>query len=472
MKHCKSRIANCKLQIGGANVRRLLGLALAGILLAGGASSPAIAKDAGPRLATFRCDVTPPPGGHPLIWVTPVSSVEDPLLAKGIVLDDGTRRYVLCAIDWCGLCNLSHRLFVEKIARAAETDPDFVAVHCVHQHTAPYTDGDAQKLLDQEQDPPKYVDFEFLEAVTDRLAAAVGASLGRLDPFDRIGTGQARVERVASTRRIPIEGGKVRSRMSSCTDPKLRAMTEGHIDPMLKTVTFARGETPLVRMHYYATHPQSFYGDGRACSDVPGFARQRLEKKEGVFQIYFTGCGGDVAMGKYNDRTRRARDELTERLLVGMEAAVAATRLVPVEKLQWRTAPLRLPLRTDAGYTVEDNRAVMKDATADAVARVRAASRVAFAGRIERPISCSVLKIGGVHLLHLPGECMVDFQFFAQQARPDGFVAVAAYGDLAPGYICTERSFSEGGYEPTASRAGRKSEAALKAVISQLLREE
>ena len=42
--------------------------------------------------------------------------------------------------------------------------------------------------------------------------------------------------------------------------------------------------------------------------------------------MYFNGCGGDVAMGKYNDRSWEARDELTDRLYAGMEASVAATK--------------------------------------------------------------------------------------------------------------------------------------------------
>jgi hypothetical protein len=421
------------------------------------------------RVATFRCDVTPPPGGHPLIWLIPVAKVETPLLAKGIVLDDGRQRCVLCAVDWCGLGNSSHLLFRRKIATAAGTEISHVAVHCVHQHTAPYTDGDAQKLLDAEKDPPRYVDFKFLEEVTDRLAAAVKESLGRLEPFDTIGTGQAKVERVASTRRIPVEGGKVLTRWSSCQDPKLRAMTEGKIDPILRTITLARGQKPLVRLHYYATHPQSFYGDPRASSDVPGFARERLEEKEHIFQIYFTGCGGDVTMGKYNDGSRRARDELTERLYTAMETSVASTRLAPAGELRWRTVPLRLPLRTDAGYTVEEKRARMADPKRDAAARVQAALGVAFAQRIERPMELNLLQLGDVRMVCLPGESMVEFQLFAQRLVPEGFVAVAAYGDLAPGYICTEESFREEGYEPTASEVGPKSEAALKGALRLLL---
>lgn len=421
------------------------------------------------RVATFSCDVTPPPGGHPLIWVTPVKTVEDPLLAKGIILDDGQKRYVLCAVDWCGLCNSSHDLFRRKLAGAVETDVARVEVHCVHQHTAPYTDGDAQRLLAHEANLPTYVDFEFLEQLTDRLAASAKAALAHFEPFDRVGTGQAKVDRVASSRRIPVAGGKVRSRMSASKDPAVRALPEGLIDPLLRTVTLARGERPLVRLHYYATHPQSFYGDPRACSDTAGFARQRLEKKEDVFQVYFTGCAGNVAMGKYNDASREARAELTDRLYAGMEAAVAATRFAPADRIAWKAVPLLLPARNDPGYRPEDNLAKMKDVKLDPVARVRAATRAAFTERIQRPLDVSLLKIGPAWLLHLPGECMVEFQLYAQQLVPAQFLAVAAYGDLGPGYICTEKSFSEGGYEPTASRAGPKSEEALKKAISRLL---
>jgi hypothetical protein len=48
---------------------------------------------------------------------------------------------------------------------------------------------------------------------------------------------------------------------------------------------------------------------------------------------------------------------------------------------------------------------------------------------------------------------------------------VAACGDVGPGHIGTEQSFSEGGYEPPASRAGRGSEHVLKDTIRRLLKD-
>ena len=84
--------------------------------------------------------------------------------------------------------------------------------------------------------------------------------------------------------------------------------------------------------------------------------------------------------------------------------------------------------------------------------------------------SVSRLRIGPADLLHLPGEPFVEYQLHAQAAREDRFVAVAGYGEGGPGYICTDRAFAEGGYEPTASSVGPPTEAILKAAIEELLR--
>jgi hypothetical protein len=69
----------------------------------------------------------------------------------------------------------------------------------------------------------------------------------------------------------------------------------------------------------------------------------------------------------------------------------------------------------------------------------------------------------------LPGEPMLDFQFYAQQLKPKDFVAVAGYGECGTAYICTDKAIAEGGYEPEASNVGPGSEGLLKEAIAALL---
>jgi len=443
------------------------GLSLAVACLAAG---PVCAVGAPLRVATFECDVTPPLGEPIYSGYQPLAEVEHPLLAKGIVIEDGRRRYVLSSVDWCELCNSTHLLFRRKMAEGAGTDVSCVAVHTIHQHTAPMGDGDAFRLLDRMENPPPHLDPKFFDRTAERLGEAVRDSLARLQPFDSVGTGQARVRGVAATRRVRTPDGKIRVRWSSCRDPDLRAEPEGDIDPYLKTITFARGRKPLVRLHYYATHPQSFYGDPRASYDFPGMARETLQSKEDVFQVYFTGCGGDVTAGKYNDGSRQARDELAAALGAGMEASIAATRFAPADRIAWRTVSVVLPLRTDPGYTLAESRAAMLNPELAPSARIYGgAMRIAFAERINQPIELSSLRVGPARIVHLPGESMVEFQLFAQRLVPEGFVAVAAYGDCGTGYICTAKAFEEGGYEPTDALVAPESEQVLKTAIRELL---
>ena len=436
------------------------------ISLFGAVDRAAAEEKSGLRVSTFQSEVTLPLG-H-VLYAKPLKTIEHPLLAKGIVLDDGGTRYVLCAVDWCQMRNLTHDTFRQKLADAVGTDLSNVVVQCVHQHTAPSHDASAQVLLEKFEKPPKFRCLKFLDEVTTRLAAAAKASLSKMQTVDRIGTGQAKVDRVASSRRI-IENGKFYGRMSSTTSAKLQALPEGFIDPMLKTITLAQGRKPIVRLHYYATHPQSYYRNGRASWDVPGIARERLEKKEGVFQIYFTGCAGDVAMGKYNNGTPKARAELAGRLYAGMAASAASTELAPLGKLCWRTVEVLLPVKTDAKYDRAKNLAVAADAKAKDQDRVRAATRVACVERLAKPIELCSLEIGDVHIVHLPGEPMLAFQKYAQAVLPKKFVAVAGYGLGSTGYVCTEASFKEGGYEPGASALQPKSEGLVKKAIRGML---
>lgn len=424
------------------------------------------------RVAAFRCDATPPVG-EPMIWATPLQSVVTPLLAKGVVLEDGTNRYVLCAFDWCLIGDETESSFREALAGAVVTLPSRVAVHSVHQHAAPYADEGAHRLLDAAPNPPPHLSANYLDDLRGRLASAAREATKRLESFDRVGTGQARVDRVASARRLEDANGKPLTRYSNSGKDKAMAQApEGEIDPMLKTITFARGGKVLARLHFYATHPQTFCCDGRASADFIGEAREELEKSEQVPEVYFTGCAGDVTVGKYNDGTPEAYAGLKQRFGAGLRAAIAATQFEPAKKISWRTEAVSFPLRAGKSQIVAESTGWLQDAkTNDALRVYKGAMRLAFVEREGRPIEVSSLQLGKAMIVNLPGEPMLEFQRFAQGLRLRQFVAVAGYGDAGPAYICTDRAIGEGGYEPSASNVGRGAEQALRDAIRGVLAE-
>ena len=446
---------------------------LAVLLLLVGCASPESAPSGPLRLAVFASDVTPPIG-HPLCggWIKPVNEIVQPLVLKGIVLDDGKTRCVVAAMDWCVLSGAAYDLFRNRMALAAGVPATQIALHTTHTHSAPFADARAEHLLAATEKPPKHVDLDWLGRAADDAGRAVSTAIHNLQPFSHVGVGQARVERFASNRRVPGPDGKIKVRYSSTKDPFLQEAPEGKIDPWLKTVTFFDGDLPLVRLHYYASHPQSGYGDGKADPDTPGMARAYLENEEGVAQVYFTGCGGDVTAGKYNDGSAASKVAMSKQLYSGMIRAIAATRRVAVREFSWRSVDVSLVPRTEPEFSEPALRKIMADPDATPVKRLTSSLKVAWMERTRmRPaIDLSRLRIGPADIVHLPGEPFVEYQLHAQAARPDRFVAVAGYGEGGPGYICTDAAVKEGGYEPTMSLVGPPSEALLKAAVEELLK--
>ena len=433
-------------------------------------SRPAASK--GLKVAGFSCDVTPPVGSpleecHPPV----ATSVDTPLLAKGLVLSDEKARYALCAFDYCELRTGAHDLFRRSIADALSVNELQVEVHCIHQHDAPLYDVNAEMLMDLVPSPPHVGDPGFIGSASERVASAVRNALKRLERCTQVGCGQAKVEKFASNRRVPMPDGSIGVRYSSCTDPVLVAAPEGLTDPWLRTITFFDGDRPIVRLHYYASHPQSYYGKGHMNYDTAGLARERLEKEEGVPQIYFTGCAGNIAAGKYNDGSPEARVQLAERLYQGMKGAIAATRKEECSEISWKTSEVRFALRTEPDFSEGHFREVLEDSNQPYHERTKAVLALAWYERLKsRPtVDVSCYGIGPARILHLPGEAFIEYQLYAQSLRPEGFVASAAYGELGTGYICTDKAYSEGGYEPTQSFVGPPSEARLKTAIREVL---
>ena len=106
----------------------------------------------------------------------------------------------------------------------------------------------------------------------------------------------------------------------------------------------------------------------------------------------------------------------------------------------------------------------------DAGSRIQAAMQLSYRKRLAEPIPLTRLSFGdAAHILHLPGESFMEYQMFAQQLRPQSWMAVASYGDCGPGYICMENSFAEGGYEPEDSFVSGKCEAIMKGALARLL---
>lgn len=400
------------------------------------------------KLSTFQIDVTPPVG-HPLLGnqFAPSKSVADPLEARGFVLTGPDQPLVVISIDWCELRNDAFERWRDVLAQAVGTIPQRVLVHTVHQHDAPYFDLTAQKLLQASRPGGKMLDPEFHEQCVRRAAEGLKASLIKAVVVTHVGTGQAKVEQLASSRRVD-EGGKVsHRRYSRCGDPALRALPEGEIDPWLKTISFWNGDQPLAALSVYACHPMSYYGGGEISGDFPNLARKLRDASEPrVFQIYASGCCGDVTAGKYNDGAKGNRPMFAERLAQGMAAAWTNTRKHPLTAIRFRNEKMILPHSELPSMSESVLREKLNDAAIPLGTRAQIALGLSSLQRNAEghPIDVPMIDFGAAQLVLLPAESFVAYQLFAQQQRPDGFVVTMGFGESAPGYIPTNQAYKEG----------------------------
>jgi sialidase-1 len=426
------------------------------------------------RLATFSADVTIPLG-HRCMGVLPTKSkaIVDPLQAHGLVLIGPERPIVLAAFDWCEIRNESYDRWRKLLAESAGTTPDRVLVSSVHQHDAPVIDGGAQALLDEVGLRGELFDVDFHNKCLQRVAQAVRQCLTKAQPVTHIGMGKARVDRIASNRRVVHLDGRVNfDRGSSGGRNAFHAdAPEGLIDPMLRMISFWNGDDPLVAISHYAVHPMSYYGQGGVSYDFPGIAREAWRHQSGVPQIYLTGCSGDVTAGKYNDGSTDRRVELADRHRQAMKAARDATERRPLRTLDFRYAELDLPFHEGDDFTADSLAATLRDEDATVSNRILAAmglsSRQRLAAGRHIPMPC--VDLGDALIVLLPGESFVGYQVMAQQMRPDAFVLAIGFGECWPGYVPTEAAFDDH-FGHGWRWVGRGSEAAIKVALRTVLK--
>ncbi len=428
------------------------------------------------RIATFQSDATPPIGA-PLCGSAEnkAKSVTDPLSARGIIFfPEGEQPIVICAVDWVGIGNGGYEAWRSALATAANTEPSRVSVHVLHQHDAPMCDFSAEALLDAQGIGGATMDVAYAHEAIAKAAEAVADSLEQAQPVTHIATGEGIVEKVASNRRVMGPDGKVKAvRWTATKDPAVRAEPVGTIDPFCKSVSFWNEDKTLAVLTWYATHPQSHYGEGEVSADFVGMARVAREAAlPGVPHIHFNGAGGNLGAGKWNDGARENRPVLAGRLEAGMRRAWENAKRVPAEDaLDWAVVPVVLPARSE--ITAEAESATLAATEKSPGERAGAAWKLAWLNRANEssPISLTRLRLGDVQFLMLPGELFVEYQLAAQNMAPEDFVCVAAYADYGPGYIGTACAYSEGGYETEVNSAhcGPEVEAVLMDGIRKLI---
>jgi hypothetical protein len=424
---------------------------------------------------TFKVDVTPKIGD--LIAFGINKKIDSPIFIRGIVIDDFEQRIVLVSCDFLYIWGDAYGQIKKLIAQAAETVAGNVFLHSIHQHDsvriALELNDVYKKYLGMEITPPVYY-----QKICEDLWEAVSKATTNLKPLKKLSTMERRIDGLASNRRLLDANGKVCAmRWSMCHDPELQNKPTGVIDPLLRSIGFIGvNDKPLAILHFYASHPMTAYMRNMVSADVPGIALDYVTRYYGkdTFQMYFTGCGGNITFGKYSlEDKATSLNMLGKRLGRELLANCKQLELKEPGKIAVQHSFFELPLKPELNEKKLLKKLVE---TAKPNEAIQLSTRLEMVRNWEqwKNLVISRISIGNdIHLLSMPSETVVEYQLYAQSLIPEKFLACAAYANSSYGYIPTAAMYEEGGYEPeygavTTNAAEEKMKKAIYEVLKEL----
>ena len=289
-------------------------------------ASPAAAHEPGLRAGAAVAEITPEVGAPIVGGFTPAPSkaIHDPLHARCLVLDDGTRRIALVVLDLLGIhrqvSDEARRRIQERFAIPAEA----VLISATHTHSATSAiGGPAQPPADGRTQLEPYQ-----EVVVSRVIDAVGRAIATLRPAEA-GFGAVDAPEHVFNRRWFMKPGTVPPNPFGEIDQVKMNPPAGSPDlldpagPTNATVSFLSVREPAGRpiaiFASYGLHYVGGVGDGDISADYFGmFAAEvaRLLPAAGdgpaMVAMMANGASGDI--NNINFRSPRPRQEPYEQM--------------------------------------------------------------------------------------------------------------------------------------------------------------
>lgn len=392
-------------------------------------------------------NITPPPD----VWMsgyafrsTPAIGIHDELSARALVLDNGTTRLGIVAMDLIALdFELVDRIRAGVTAQAG-IPGEALLLNATHTHGGP---GSRTFRTMGPTDPV------YREILVRKIIGAVMQAARDLRP-GRVAYGSAPCQ-IGVNRRPIYPEGRAKGGFS-------------YAGPAAPTVQALRIENasgaPVALLFLHACHPVTLGGGNLLITaDWCGYAcRTVQEAVRDVVPFCLQGCAGNINPirgGTFADAEDNGRQ-------VGQAALEAMAQAQPLEggELVFTETTVALPLLLpDREYELrraEEFEAQRVQAEQDGAPRGRllfledrrdcARDRAAVASQpdpdLSQPFRIQRLTVCGAHLLGLPAEMFVQYQndFTAQCRQP---VFATAFTNGCHGYVPTAADYPYGGYE-------------------------
>lgn len=421
------------------------------------------------RAGISRVCITPPfdiPLGGTFVRPFP-QSVHDDLMARCLFLENDGKRLALVTADLLGV----HSCLVEQVSadlqRAIGLRTDELVLHCTHCHSGP----DVTPII---HDP---LEHPFIDELVSRLSKLVQDAASNLQPA-KAGWAMGHLDGICTNRRIRVADGKVRMNWEPI--PESEVVGRGPIDPALGVLRVDGADgSPIAALVHYTCHPAIISPAPQQISaDYPGVVSRMIERLwgGGITALFFNGAFGNINhIMKAEDFDAMSAGTASNRPFeeaerVGQPIAYQAIQLLPA--IETADQPIRsaaevisLPNRKPPVDDIDEARAaVAREKARMEAARARDDEREASTAHIdmtyaehwvrlfreqpeESPILLTGFHIGDLGVACIAGEPFVEIGFAIKDGSPFGTTWVFGNTNGYTGYMPTEESFPQGGYE-------------------------
>ncbi len=384
--------------------------------------------------------------------------VHDPLYASAVIIDNGEEQIGFCAVDVIFISKEITRQVRELVEKAPGINGENLMISASHTHSGPVTFSDIfYDPVVPEADP------EYIAYLVDKLA-------------------QVYIKAFEQKRRCKIAiavadgsgvGGNRRSK-TAATDPEVPVL-------VLKD---AETDKVFALSTVYCMHPTVLHEDSKLYSaDFPGYTRQYLREKLGdeAILLYHTGPSGNQSPRHFIhsntfEEARRLGHLLGDRIVKSVlklrdtdfkqwvnlevrktEAILPEKKFLPVKEAREKVVLVKEKL--DSMRAGQFSSADVRTVECDWFGALenRQLSEMAANGKLQEvyrsvlPAEISVVTVGDVHFVFLPGELFVEYSLEIKQKQEEKTFVISLSNGVLAGYIVTEEAEKEGGYEASNS---------------------
>ena len=396
------------------------------------------------RAGTYAQVITPPVGtslsGYFHDRVS--TGVHDDLLAKALVLDDGTTQLAIVVCDVLRVQRPEILKARELASKVTGIPAGNIFIASTHTHTGP------ELSIERPLVP---VNEKYLAEIPGMIADAVIQAHSNLKPA-ALRLGEEYEDRIAFNRRFRMKDGSVRFNPGKL-NPDIIA-PDGPIDPRINVLRVDdEAGAPICILVNYSLHPDVMTGN-EISADWPGEMSRMVSSlyESAPLVIFMQGtCGNINHIDVTTDRYQSGWAEVTRISRVMAGKVLAASELSkPMESQALGVAssvmdikyhPMTDTLRAHAAEVLKSNNPDEKE-----LAQAQWIQRYDLDGKTA-DVEVQAMRIGDAGLVGVPGEYFVEYGLSIKEWSPFDQTFVGELANGSHGYIPTSDAFYPGTYE-------------------------